>query len=151
MGEGREGRCVRIVGESRRPCQSPTDGDVLYFRATSQYRIPTMADARYAADSLTAFAQALLERSGVRADIAKDVAEILVAGDLLGHRTHGLALLAGYLGEIEKGTMLKPESRRSSARAAAQAWDGRRLPGPGSRCARSTPRWRWPPRTARAP
>jgi L-lactate dehydrogenase len=90
-----------------------------------------MADARFAAESLTAFAQALLERCGVRADIAKDVAEILVAGDLLGHRTHGLALLAGYLGELEKGTMLGAgEPAVVSARPAAQAWDGRRLPGP---------------------
>ena len=30
------------------------------------------------------------------------------------------------------------------AATAAQTWDGQRLPGPGSRCARSMPRSRWP-------
>ena len=62
-----------------------------------------MPDARIAADTLVAFATALLERSAVRADIARDVADVLVTGDLLGHTTHGLALLAPYLAEIEKG------------------------------------------------
>jgi len=90
-----------------------------------------MAAARYAADSLVAFARALLERSGVQPDIAQDVAEVLVGGDLLGHTTHGLALLAGYLGEIEKGTMAKDGAPTVlNARPAAQTWDGGRLPGP---------------------
>jgi LDH2 family malate/lactate/ureidoglycolate dehydrogenase len=90
-----------------------------------------MAIARFAADSLVAFARALLTRAGVRADIAQDVAEILVAGDLLGHTTHGLALLAGYLGEIEKGTMARDGAPAVvNSRPAAQTWDGGRLPGP---------------------
>jgi L-lactate dehydrogenase len=90
-----------------------------------------MAEARLAADTLVAFATALLERSGVRADIARDVADVLVAGDLLGHTTHGLALLAPYLAEIEKGSMAKSgEPAIVNARAAAQTWDGGRLPGP---------------------
>ena len=90
-----------------------------------------MSTVRYAADALVAFAQALQERAGVRADIAQDVADVLVGGDLLGHTTHGLALLAGYLGEIEKGAMAKAGAPRVVAqRAAAQTWDGGRLPGP---------------------
>ena len=67
----------------------------------------------------------------MQADIARDVADVLVEGDLLGHTTHGLALLAPYLGEIEKGGMTRtgaPEIQ--NARPAAQLWDGRRLPGP---------------------
>src|SRR5512144_97562 len=108
---GAPAACGRIVGESPRPCQMPT--------------------ARYAARSLIAFARALLERAGIRADIAEDVAEVLVAGDLLGHTTHGLALLAGYLGEIEKGSMTKAgEPAVVNARPATQTWDGGRLPGP---------------------
>jgi len=48
-----------------------------------------------------------------------------------GHTTHGLALLAPYLAEIEKGAMMKTgEPLVVNARAAAQTWDGRRLPGP---------------------
>ena len=90
-----------------------------------------MTSARYAAASLVAFARALLERAGVRADIAQDVADVLVAGDLLGHTTHGLALLAGYLGEIEKGSMTKAgEPAVVNTRPATQTWDGGRLPGP---------------------
>ena len=65
------------------------------------------ATPRYRADALTAFAHALLARAGLRDDFARDVAAVLVDGDLLGHTTHGLALLAPYLAEIEKGTMAK--------------------------------------------
>jgi len=90
-----------------------------------------VADARFAATSLVAFATALLERSGVRPDIAGSVADVLVTGDLLGHTTHGLALLAPYLGEIEKGAMTKSgEPTVINSRPACETWDGRRLPGP---------------------
>jgi LDH2 family malate/lactate/ureidoglycolate dehydrogenase len=90
-----------------------------------------MGTVRYATDALAAFARALLERSGVRADIARDVADVLVGGDLLGHTTHGLALLAGYLGEIEKGAMAKDGAPTVvNERTVAQTWDGGRLPGP---------------------
>jgi len=90
-----------------------------------------MAEIRYAAESLVAFATSLVERSGASADIARDVADVLVTGDLLGHTTHGLALLAPYLGEFEKGTMQKSgELTIVNARPAAELWDGRRLPGP---------------------
>ena len=90
-----------------------------------------MSEPRYSADALVAFATALVERSGVQADMARDVADILVIGDLLGHTTHGLALLAPYLSEIEKGAMQKSgEPAIVNARPAVETWDGRRLPGP---------------------
>jgi LDH2 family malate/lactate/ureidoglycolate dehydrogenase len=86
---------------------------------------------RYPADVLVAFGQALLQKSGMRDDMARDVATILVEGDLLGHNTHGLALLPAYLAEVEKGTMgTSGEPTVISSRAAAQTWDGHRLPGP---------------------
>jgi L-lactate dehydrogenase len=86
---------------------------------------------RYDAGTLVDFARALLVGSGVRADIADDVAAILVDGDLLGHTTHGLALLPGYLAELEKGAMRGAgEATVVNRRAAAQTWDGQRLPGP---------------------
>ena len=89
------------------------------------------ATPRYRADALTAFAHGLLARAGLRDDIARDVASVLVDGDLLGHTTHGLALLAPYLAEVEKGTMAKAgEPTVVSARPAAATWDGARLPGP---------------------
>ena len=92
---------------------------------------PSTTSLRYAADALIAFGHALLRKSGVRDDIARDVATVLVEGDLLGHNTHGLALLSGYLAEIDKGAMAKTgEPTIVTARAATQAWDGNRLPGP---------------------
>ena len=90
-----------------------------------------MSEPRWPAAALVAFARALLERAGVRADIAGDVAAILVDGDLLGHTTHGLALLAPYLADVEQGRMTKAGAPVVvNARPAAQAWDGARLPGP---------------------
>ena len=86
---------------------------------------------RYRVDDLRAFARALLDRAGVRADIGRDVADILLDADLLGHTTHGLALLAPYLSEIDKGAMAKSgEPKIISRRSATQTWDGARLPGP---------------------
>ena len=87
--------------------------------------------ARYSASELVAFAAALLGRAGLDAGKSTAVAEILVEGDLLGHNTHGLALLAGYLNDIEKGAMTKTgEPRVIADFPAALTWDGNRLPGP---------------------
>jgi len=86
---------------------------------------------RYAAAALTQSAVALLQAAGVDAGKAQAVAEILVEGDLMGHDTHGLALLGPYLGELASGSMLKTgEPEVMNSRPAAAAWDGRRLPGP---------------------
>jgi L-lactate dehydrogenase len=90
-----------------------------------------MSEPRRPAAALVAFAATLLERTGVRADIAGDVAAILVDGDLLGHTTHGLALLAPYLEQIESGAMAKAGAPAVvNSRAATATWDGGRLPGP---------------------
>ena len=86
---------------------------------------------RHTADALTTFARSLLERCGLEPPLAADVAATLVEGDLLGHDTHGLALLAGYLAEIDNGSMARSGSYAViNQRGAAAAWDGRRLPGP---------------------
>lgn len=90
-----------------------------------------MPAVRYPADALVAFARRLLSQAGLAAPMAADVADILVTGDLLGHTTHGLALLAPYLAEIEKGAMGKSGAPVIvNQRPAAQLWDGGRLPGP---------------------
>ncbi|TFZ07950.1 Ldh family oxidoreductase [Ramlibacter humi] len=87
--------------------------------------------ARHSLDSLTRFALHLLEAAGLSADKAAAVAGVLVEGDLMGHTTHGLALLAPYLRELEAGTMLKEGEPEVVAESdAALTWDGRRLPGP---------------------
>jgi len=89
------------------------------------------ARPRYSADALRLFAQALFARAGARGDIATDVASILLDGDLLGHTTHGLALLAPYLDELSNGRMSgSGEPEVLNRRPAAESWDGKRLPGP---------------------
>lgn len=86
---------------------------------------------RVSADALTAFARELLGRAGLEEDKARAVAEVLVEADLLGHTTHGLALLAPYLEEIERGGMAKSGGPQVVADfPAVVTWDGRRLPGP---------------------
>ena len=87
--------------------------------------------ARYAAGALRVGAANLLVAAGMDAGFANDVAEVLVDGDLLGHDTHGLALLAPYLAELEAGTMRKSGTYSVlSERNATAMWEGERLPGP---------------------
>lgn len=63
-------------------------------------------------------------------DKAQLVAEILVEADMMGHDTHGLALLPAYVAELERGTMLgsgEPEVLRDHG--AVAHWDGHWLSG----------------------
>lgn len=72
----------------------------------------------------------MLGRAGLENEKARAVAEVLVEGDLMGHTTHGLALLPGYLADIEKGGMTKAgEPRVIADFPAAVTWDGNKLPG----------------------
>lgn len=85
----------------------------------------------YPAEVLTGFAARLLGAAGLSSDKAGAVAQILVEGDLMGHNTHGLALLGPYLAELESGGMAREGDPDVVADApAAVTWDGRRLPGP---------------------
>jgi L-lactate dehydrogenase len=87
--------------------------------------------ARFDATQLQRFAQQLLEAARLPRDKAADVAQVLVEGDLMGHTTHGLQLLAPYLAELEAGTMTRDgDPQVVSDLPAALTWDGRRLPGP---------------------
>lgn len=91
----------------------------------------TQSTPRYAAEALIRFAHDLLVSVGTPQEKAQAVAEILVEGDLMGHTTHGLQLLPGYLREIEAGSMRVdggPEVIHDAP--AALTWNGRRLPGP---------------------
>ncbi len=87
--------------------------------------------ARYDAAALIGFAESLLTAAGMPGDRAHDVADILVEGDLMGHDTHGLQLLASYLQHIEAGQMkLRGEPITLADHGAVCTWDGQRLPGP---------------------
>ncbi|MEP6609273.1 MAG: Ldh family oxidoreductase [Burkholderiaceae bacterium] len=86
---------------------------------------------QYASQVLFEFARDLLIGAGLEAGMASVVAEVLLEGDLLGHDTHGLALLPSYLRELEAGTMKKRGAHRVvEQRSASALWDGERLPGP---------------------
>lgn len=90
-----------------------------------------MSTPRYRHTDLIAYATQLLRAAGLDEDKAFTVADILVEGDLMGHTTHGLAQLPGYLGELESGSMTKDgEPEVLADFPAALTWHGRRLPGP---------------------
>jgi L-lactate dehydrogenase len=87
--------------------------------------------ARWDAAALRAFAATLFERGGMEEEKAAVVADVLVEGDLMGHDTHGLALLGAYLDGLASGDM-KGEGRPTvlSATPVAETWEGGKLPGP---------------------
>jgi LDH2 family malate/lactate/ureidoglycolate dehydrogenase len=90
-----------------------------------------MTSPIWRAADLVSFATNLLRAAELPDDKAQAVADILVEGDLMGHSTHGLALLAPYLGELRSGAMTREGAPTVLADApAAVTWDGRRLPGP---------------------
>ena len=93
--------------------------------------VPSISTSRFAATGLRDFARALLLHAGLDAAFANDVSDILLEGDLLGHDTHGLALLAPYLAEIDRGSMMQSGNYQVlNSRSSVAAWDGMRLPGP---------------------
>ena len=90
-----------------------------------------MTTQRYTVDSLRQLARALFVAAGMDDGKAQSVAEVLVTGDMVGQRTHGMALCSQYVEQIEKGVMAKngePEVVRDSG--AVFVWDGNYLPGP---------------------
>ena len=90
---------------------------------------------RYAADNLLDFAESLCLASGMGQGQTSAVAQILLEGDLLGHNTHGLQLLAPYLNALGKGAMrAEGDVTVLSERAAIALWDGHYLPGPWLVC-----------------
>ncbi len=90
-----------------------------------------MTTQRFTVDSLGQLAENLLAAAGMDKEKARSVAEVLVTGDMVGQRTHGMALCPQYAEQLEKGLMAKtgePEVIRDSG--AVFVWDGNYLPGP---------------------
>ena len=86
---------------------------------------------RHDAEALMRFAAACGRAAGLDDAKARDVAEVLVEGDLMGHDTHGLGLLTPYLDAAHSGDMRGAgEPEVLSSTPVVQAWDGRKLPGP---------------------
>ncbi|CAM5761700.1 lactate dehydrogenase [Labrys miyagiensis] len=87
-------------------------------------------EPRYHYEELVKFSAKVAQAAGLPEEAAKVVARGLAEADLLGHTTHGLALLADYVEEIDNGTMQKDgEPAIVADHAAIATWDGRRLPG----------------------
>jgi L-lactate dehydrogenase len=85
----------------------------------------------YRPSAMADFARALLLKAAMPAEKAEIVAKVLVEGELLGRSTHGLALLAPYLEEIQcAGMALDGEPQVVCDFGACLTWDGRKLPGP---------------------
>ena len=80
--------------------------------------------------ALTDFATSLLLAAGMDDDKARTVARLLVLTDMMGRRTHGLAMVPLYVADIRKGNMKvtgEPEVAKDTG--ATLVWDGRYLPG----------------------
>ncbi|MGA2140730.1 MAG: Ldh family oxidoreductase [Verrucomicrobiia bacterium] len=86
---------------------------------------------KFDAADLQRFGQSLLTACGLVENRARDVAAVLLEGDLLGHTTHGFTLLPAYLKELKEGLMEKTgEPNIIADHGSALTWDGRHLPGP---------------------
>jgi L-lactate dehydrogenase len=83
-----------------------------------------------AVDPLDAFASALFRATGMDADKADTLAGLLVLTDMMGRRTHGLAMVPLYLAEIQSGKMsITGDVEVVKDTGATQVWDGAWLPG----------------------
>jgi len=81
-------------------------------------------------DSLNVFAFALFRATGMDEDKAGTVGRVLVLTDMMGRRTHGLAMAPLYLEEIRKGTMsVTGDIEVVKDTGGTQVWDGAWLPG----------------------
>jgi len=73
---------------------------------------------------------ALLAAAGVDRDKAEVVSDVLVEADLIGHDTHGVALLESYLDALANGRMRgSGDVKVVNDRGGCVTWDGQRLPG----------------------
>ncbi len=89
-----------------------------------------MSELRYDVGELTWFVTALFTQAGLAPDRALCMAQLLLEADLLGHSTHGLALVSGYLKELANGSMTKSgDPAVLNDFEATAVWDGKRLPG----------------------
>ena len=89
-----------------------------------------ITNPRYSADALTSFAASLLSAAGMDDEKAHTVARLLVLTDMMGRRTHGLAIAPLYIDDIRKRSMQvtgQPEVVRDNG--ATLLWDGSYLPG----------------------
>ena len=89
-----------------------------------------MSNPRYSYDVLVTFATKLCTGLGLSEERADTHARVLIEADLMGHTTHGLAMLAGSLGGLESGGLAtEGEPQVLSDSGSVLVWDGNLLPG----------------------
>jgi L-lactate dehydrogenase len=70
------------------------------------------------------------QSKGLDFEKAESTSRILLEGELLGHTTHGLALVKPYLDELQSGQIEKLGSYEMiNSTATTETWNGRYLPG----------------------
>lgn len=85
---------------------------------------------RAPAELLYAHVVALLEAAGLERARATPMADIIIRTELLGHRTHGLAMLPTYLERLGNGMIARSgEITVESDTPTSLAWQAHRLPG----------------------
>lgn len=92
-----------------------------------------MSEARrYATATLTRFVEQLFVRAGADADVAQVVTRVLLEGELLGHRTHGLNLVSRYVGGVQRGEIKAraADLEQLSDSGIATLFDGHYVLGP---------------------
>lgn len=92
-----------------------------------------MTDARrYALAHLRRFVEQLFEKAGADAEVAESVTRVLLEGELLGHRTHGLNLVSRYVAGVLDGQVKAraQDLEQLSTTGVATLFDGHYLLGP---------------------
>ncbi|MGR3810095.1 Ldh family oxidoreductase [Jiulongibacter sp. NS-SX5] len=77
------------------------------------------------------FLNTLFKMAGLDQPKTDSTSRILLEGELMGHRTHGLHLVMPYIEHLQKGSMEKEgEPEVLSETEASELWNGKYLPGP---------------------
>ncbi|WP_422419583.1 Ldh family oxidoreductase [Pseudomonas sp. GZD-222] len=87
---------------------------------------------RYDAQTLTTFVEQLFETAGADSEVARVVTRVLLEGELLGHRTHGLNLVSRYIGGMRAGQVKASASllEQVSDSGISALFDGHYVLGP---------------------
>ncbi len=73
---------------------------------------------------------ALLRATGLRSDLADEMTRIIIESDLMGHRTHGLAMLPTYVDRLAQGLITREgEITVLQDTPVSLNWQAHRLPG----------------------
>lgn len=85
---------------------------------------------RYDVRAMRDLAHTVFAAAGLAPQMIQSVVRSLIAADMMGHTTHGLAIAPWYLEEARSGAMaLQGAPQVLSDRGACVAWNGNRLPG----------------------